>query len=284
MNRELELVRIYNSAAKEIRQGLLGIDITGFNEAMALNVMKKTKTLLLRLNLAAERWSRQAVNETYSLAQRRSRVSLEILGKKPMKKHRLPQSSAKRIGEVTLGFLVKANGSMRRTAERYISTALLASNTLKYAQVQEFSFDDAGDLLSRYALEAVIKEQSRGELKRRILDYLRGLITDDNLIEIKGKMWRAGKYAEMVARTTLREAQTQATVDLCREYDNDLVQVSDHQTICDICKEYEGKIYSLSGASDKYDRLPEDPPWHPNCQHGLLPTSEEAIAIEAERS
>jgi hypothetical protein len=92
-------------------------------------------------------------------------------------------------------------------------------------------------------------------------------------------MYNLSKYAEMVARTTLAEAQTQATLDQCALYENDLVKVSDHNTICDICKEYEGNIYSLSGNDPDYPMLDESCPFHPNCQHGLLPTSIEEIRV-----
>jgi hypothetical protein len=92
-------------------------------------------------------------------------------------------------------------------------------------------------------------------------------------------MYNLGAYARMVARTTLREAQTQATLDLCATYENDLVEVSYHGTDCDICLEYEGKVYSLSGNDPNYPVLDEQPPFHPNCKHDILPTSEAEISV-----
>jgi hypothetical protein len=92
-------------------------------------------------------------------------------------------------------------------------------------------------------------------------------------------MYNLGSYAEMVARTTLAEAQTRATLDECALYEEDLVKVSIHGTVCDICKESEGNIYSLSGNDPEYPMLDEPCPFHPNCQHGLLPTSIEEIRV-----
>jgi hypothetical protein len=89
-------------------------------------------------------------------------------------------------------------------------------------------------------------------------------------------MYNLGAYARMVARTTLREAQTQATLDLCATYENDLVEISDHNTDCELCEQYEGNIYSLSGNDSEYPKLEEETPFHPNCQHSILPTSSEA--------
>ena len=81
----------------------------------------------------------------------------------------------------------------------------------------------------------------------------------------------------------MRDSQTAATLDLCNQYDNDLVQWSEHGTICDICKEFEGNVYSISGTSLNYPMLEEVPPAHPHCEHVLLATSEEGIALEKER-
>ena len=76
--------------------------------------------------------------------------------------------------------------------------------------------------------------------------------------------------------------QTGATLDLCRQYENDLVEVSDHSCDCEECEEYEGNIYSISGTHAKYPALGDSPPFHPNCKHSLHPTSEEAVWARSE--
>jgi hypothetical protein len=129
------------------------------------------------------------------------------------------------------------------------------------------------------AAEAVKLELSRGALKKQIMERLRQLVGDENFIQIGERMYNLRSYAEMVARTTLREAQTRATLDLCTRYENDLVEVSYHGTDCDICLEYEGKTYSLSGNDPEYPILDEQPPFHPNCKHSILPTSEAEIRV-----
>jgi len=78
---------------------------------------------------------------------------------------------------------------------------------------------------------------------------------------------------------SLRETQTKATLDLCRKYENDLVQVSSHGTDCEVCKEFEGKVYSISGTHPLYPKLERKPPFCPGCRHSILPTSEEEIEV-----
>ena len=68
-----------------------------------------------------------------------------------------------------------------------------------------------------------------------------------------------------------------ASEDLCRQYDNDLIEISDHGTDCDECKEYEGNVYSITGRTPGYEIIPMWPPFHPNCEHSAHPTSEEAM-------
>ena len=283
MDGERQLTRIYSAAGRELRSLLLELDIENLNEMKAMEIEKHAKRVTFGLNLAAHRWAGRYLPGAYRAGAARSRTALEILGRKPKPRFARPGSGPQAIVESATTYLIKANGSMGRIVERYLSVALLARKTYSETSglIQEFSFNDAAWWLSRFATAAVKAEQSRGDLKRRILNYLRGLISDDNFIEIKGKMWRAGKYAELVARTTLRDAQTKATKDLCAQYENDLIQWSDHATDCPICIEFEGKVYSLSGATPGYPIIPEEPPAHPNCKHSLLPTSVEAIEARA---
>ncbi|MCK4829210.1 hypothetical protein KA005_76510, partial [bacterium] len=79
------------------------------------------------------------------------------------------------------------------------------------------------------------------------------------------------------AKTRLRTVQTKSVLNSCKEYDNDLVEVSAHGCDCIICEVYEGGIYSLSGRHTTYPYLDSYPPWHPRCQHHIRPTSEEAL-------
>jgi hypothetical protein len=179
--------------------------------------------------------------------------------------------------------LIRANNSIPATVDRYLSAVAMANRTVGAARVREFSFSQAEGDVGRLAAEAELKEKSRGWLSHQVRDFLRTLIEDDEFIEINGRMYRMNKYAELVARTAMRESQTAATLDMCRQYENDLVVVSDHGTDCEECEEFEGKTYSISGTSLEYPMLEDEPPFHPNCKHVLLATSEEGIALERER-
>lgn len=123
-------------------------------------------------------------------------------------------------------------------------------------------------------------------LRKRITDYLQGLAGGDVVkfvgqYKIQDYVKLHTDYAKAVARTTFSAEQTQATLDSCASNGNDLVEVWDVGTDCEICKRHEGIIYSISGNNPKYPPLKEKPPFHSNCRHGLMPTSEEAITVRA---
>jgi hypothetical protein len=261
----MNLVKIYGQAERELKAEISAIDLLEFNAEKAEAIRRRVLRLTLGLDLAAKRWTGKDLMDAYVLGGRRARVALEILGKKPK---RQPMDKKGALRDDALETLVKANHSIRGTIDEVLEAALVGAHTMRSARIQEFNWREAYRRFTEWGEEAVIEEISRGELGKKIFDYLLGQIDDNGFIRIKGRYWNPRKYTELVARTELRKAQTEATKDLCREYENDLVQWSDHATDCEICEQFEGKIYSLSGHDPKYPMLPEEPPAHPNC---LLP-------------
>jgi hypothetical protein len=122
--------------------------------------------------------------------------------------------------------------------------------------------------------------RSRQAVAPQILDFFQRRIEDGNFIEINGRHYNLRKYSMLVARTEMRKSQSSGVLNSCKQYDNDLVEVSNHGTTTPICEPYEGNTYSLSGRTKGFPYLDTSPPYHPNCQHFLIPTSEEAIAFE----
>ena len=96
----------------------------------------------------------------------------------------------------------------------------------------------------------------------------------DKPLTINGRQYNVQKYAELVARTKTREAVTNATVNRMVETGNDLVVVTAHGAK-DGCGFFEGKVFSISGTSERYPPLNSiprgGPPFHPRCVHNLAP-------------
>lgn len=107
-----------------------------------------------------------------------------------------------------------------------------------------------------------------------IQQELEDAMEDGQVLSINGKNWQIDTYSEVVARTRSREAQTAAAKDTMLEFGQDLVTVVDADP-CPICQEFVGNVYSITGSSDKYDDLTDEPPFHPNCQCILAPFIED---------
>lgn len=91
-----------------------------------------------------------------------------------------------------------------------------------------------------------------------------------------GRYIRVDAYAEMVARSTVREVTNTATIKQVQELGYDLVKMSSHPGACPMCQKYEGRVYSISGKDKRFPKL--DIAFssgyaniHPRCKHVLEP-------------
>lgn len=124
--------------------------------------------------------------------------------------------------------------------------------------------------INRRLAEGMIESASPDNLKKVVKSQLYESLSGGNIIEINGRKYKADYYAELVARTRTREAQTQATINTILSFGEHLVRVSDHNTETKLCQEFEGHVYSLTGEGG-YPLLGDYPPFHPNCLHVLTP-------------
>lgn len=272
------LVAIYREVARRVRRALLEVDPAAFTPDKAAEALREVQAWVDGLSEASVRWAEEAIGRTYEKASRQSRAALEILGKKQI--HPPADAGEVRLTADLSEILIKANNSILTVAEEYLTVASMAAKVIMTAQVQEFPTEEAHQAFEVLGQQAVKTEISRKTLASQVRAHLAGYIRTDNIIEVAGKRWRADKYADMVARTSLRQAQTEATLDVCRQFENDLVEWSDHDTQCTAgCEDYEGNVYSISGKHPTYPALTATPPLHPNCEHSLLPTTDVAMDI-----
>lgn len=282
MGDEAKMAGLYREASRKIRAVLLEGDLSAVSAIEAGRRREMVRKIVKDLDREASAWAMSAIPEMYLQAGRKSRTALEILGKKPRKK---PLSNPARVmAETTLDFYLKANRSIMRSAEAFLTMAMEAGRTTSKVSLQEYSLGQSDPAWLNQAAERAMKEEwSKGELKKAITEHLAGMVENGNMININGRYLVMDSYADMVARTSLRDAATTATRDLCREYENDLVEVSDHGTECEVCEPFEGEVFSLSGKDPNHAAIEEYPPYHPNCLHSILPTSQEALDLRSGR-
>jgi len=92
--------------------------------------------------------------------------------------------------------------------------------------------------------------------------------------------FKVSTYSDMVAKTKLIEAQTQAVVNTTAGLGEDLVQVSSHNTETAYDAQFEGKIFSLSGNDPDFPIATDLPPFHPRCKHSISTVIKEGLEAD----
>jgi hypothetical protein len=275
---EADLPRLYAAAQNILFKELTKTGVSAYKEAEIYKSRKRIDGMIQKLNSRAASWAREAIDKAYRSQRAETRAQAEILGFRPKKKH----IKATLLAAVrrAYGYLEKANASMKRTADNYYGALRYASSQL--AKIQEFDDEEHAAFLEETASIAAlaVKEGwTRVRLSNLLEHALRLQIEDGDFVIINGRNYNIESYAEMVARTEIRKAQTEAAKETCSEYGCDLVEWSIHANPCPECAELEGQVFSLSGQDVEFPQLGADdePPLHPNCGHSLLATSREAM-------
>jgi len=279
-----EIVRAFGVAEREMKKKLGSLDVGSFSETKAAETQRGLNVLFDGLNRYAARWARAALAGRYADSQARARTRLEMIGaerNKGFDKERHHRAIDRSL-DATLKDFLKATGAMRLFVGRYIEGARKHSGSL--LQVQEFNESVLGEVgdafVGNLVRRSIEDNKARGFISREIMRWLRSNLADGNYIKIGNRMYNVRDYSELVARTRMIEASTEAVKAMCDEYENDLVEFSTHDNPCDECKELEGQIFSISGTDSEYPALTSDvePPVHPRCEHNLNPVSRIALS------
>lgn len=277
-----QLVKTYKSAQDDIVMALTSLNISPYREDKAMQAQNKINRLLLQLQKKTQTWGKQAFNNVYMDKVRQNSVQLEILGAERAAgfSQGVHAYSILDYYSQTMKDLEAVYSGTKMSAAQYIQAVRAAAQAAM--QIQAFDTEDfawASKVIQSRAIEAAREGWSRKQLSDLIKSILVRKLGAGQLVPVKGRNYSLDYYAEMVARTRIRECQTQATINSCAEYGEDLVQFSQHDSPCDECKKYEGRVFSLSGKSTKYPKLEKAPPIHPNCEHDITPTSEIIIRV-----
>lgn len=275
-DRVRELERIYGVAEREIAKDLALMDIGDYQELRAIETQEKIDRLVKMLNRAAVKWSKNAVPEAYDKGYSISKTRLEILGaqKNDEVSEKIHEQAIEDQTDITMNDLIKANQSIKVNVATFLYLARQAAMGL--AQFQAFDMRDE-EVIDELLGDALRKGETRGYAKKAIREHFRKRFGEAQFIRINARNYNMRKYADLVAKTRLRTVQTKAVLNSCKQYENDLVEVSSHNTVCEYCGIYEGNVYSLSGSHPIYPYLDAYTPFHPRCQHNIAPTSEVAL-------
>jgi hypothetical protein len=270
----------YAAAAGSIIAILSALDPESFDASKGAAAIRRVMSTISSLDEAANRWAPASIRAAYNEGAAVARTRLEAIGMDERRYN--PKRHERKIGALTKTVMKDywdANRTIERAARKYVALLTVASREVR--KVEAFADDEDFPYIKRIVKTAkgigLAESQSRTAVSRKILEHLRRKIGGGDFIEINGRHYNLRAYAELVARTRMREAQTEATKAICTEFDNDLVEIPEHDNPCPECAPYQGQVYSISGNHPKYPPLPDGgPPWHPRCEDVCNPTSENA--------
>ena len=275
-----EIEGFYGRASTMIRNELMKLDVGDFSETEIARVQNKVNAIIKNMNKYVVRWSRDSVAESYKNGMTTTRVSLDILGAKrdPFFDQKIHRHTVDAEEIVTDDVYFRANESIKVNVGMYFY--LLRQSHDDVMQIEAFDLRDE-EVIAALLDEAIREGASRGKLEQLIRQHFKRELYEKKFININGRNYNLIKYAKMVARTRLRDVQTEAVKNMCNQYDNDLVRISDHGTTCEnnVCQQFEGKVYSINGKTPGYETIQKWPPFHPNCEHYASPASVEAIEV-----
>ncbi len=170
---------------------------------------------------------------------------------------------------------------------------LVAENAVdELANANRYFGRHMDDSIRQIGLDAIAEKLSTAqtvrEARQRIIEMMadRGFTA---MVDSTGRRHRLDSYAELVARTTTREATNTATTETGTQLGYDLVKFSSHYPTCEVCAPIQGRVFSISGKDKRFPALSNVPGFdkgfktiHPNCRHVLVITVE-ALWTDEER-
>lgn len=140
-------------------------------------------------------------------------------------------------------------------------------------EAETVTFETTGE--QRQIVKGLLKQD---EVAKRLTDNVEAKrfirIVDKNG---NPRHYKISHYSDLVARNHYHEAQSEAVKQVNKNYDNDLIRVSTHNTTTEICQQYEGMIFTMSGKDDRFPLADQVPPYHPNCIHFITPVFAESL-------
>lgn len=164
--------------------------------------------------------------------------------------------------------------------------------------VQSTQLFDIDSDIRRTVASGIARGESRRDVSKRLRALIGGLgdfntgdildqiedVAGDQIIQVGGWRGTLENYAETVARTMMRDASTQATVNRAVANDVQHLEVSRTLSSVDSCVVFEGLIVTATGEDDRFPHVNQLPnsgtPFHPRCTHVLAPRSLETMTAK----
>lgn len=129
------------------------------------------------------------------------------------------------------------------------------------------------DMYRRLGLEAGAQRVLTGKAYTAVAADMMAQLEAEGILwftDSTNRRWSLDAYTQMVSRTVLRETEALAMTTGLANHGHDLVYVPPHSPTCGRCAVLQDRVYSITGQTPGYPKLPRWPP-HPNCRHPVQP-------------
>ena len=271
------LAALYRDAAADMMDVLADAATLAGQRGRAVALLRQYQVILADLGDEAAAWIELNIPRAYD-------IGLEFADEGIRNIRRAGINLRRRGTAITGRREREVFSQVHREAAQAIMQSMLQTTDAALAQIGR----RVDDVFRREGMLAVTRGIAAGrarievsrELEQRLIAAGRPAFVD-----ALGRQWPLDRYAEMVARTTTREAMTQGTINRLREHGVTLAQVSAHNAE-DFCRYYENAIVSLDGPHPVYPPISAingGPPFHPRCVHVLTPFVERLATDEEKK-
>src|SRR5690625_4409351 len=236
----------------------------GIEEQMLLNIARRLERHNSLMDGDIESWQAQVLSDFDSFGEDNMRMLVRNSGRTEQEIRRaleeagygalteneeLLQEGARR-GRLRQAPAIDESSALLSVLESYerqarqrfnlINTTMLGQSERAYLDIVNRTTGEvmAGTTTHREALRKTVKEWSD-----------RGVPA---LIDRSGREWSSEAYVGMVMRSTNNNVANEMQDERMREYGADLIEVSSYEEARPKCAEDQGKIYSMSGDSNRY--------------------------------
>jgi hypothetical protein len=271
--------RAQQEIAKEIRRALLDEDLRQAQHRAAQ--LAKVIEVLDRLGVHTDPLLRRIVAEAFT--QSADRVQTQI-GRLAVDAPEIPGAFAG-VSEDAVRVLQDSITGRLQTARGFVGRSVddLYARAGRRAALRSVLGADGS---ARTAKKRLMQDLMRDPQIRRTV--MRG---GAGFVDRSGRQWALQDYADMVVRTTTREAVVQGAISRMAGHGITLARVTRHASSCPVCKPWEGRLVTLDGETTDYEgeavadlsALPNGgPPFHPRCRHTISPVSTRLDAFRRE--
>jgi hypothetical protein len=244
-----KLVQIYQQGYIEMLKRYNELSLVGNDTKHARALLQEIQNILSELDDNTAKWIERMIPESYKLGYQAAYMMYPSIMKSE---------------EASIVFSGLHKQAIEVIAYNMQSSLLDATQKVGRASI---------DLFRQVGLNATRKSIMMGESKKWTQGEILKALEDNGIsafVDKAGRNWNLDTYAEVVARTTPREAVSHGTMNRLLENGKDLIQISSHGITCDQCAPLQGKVFSITGKTPGYPKYQNYVPVHPRCRHTVM--------------